>query len=331
MIHFTCAKCGKAFTATDDSAGKQGKCARCKSAILIPATVDTPPPELQKAKGINDEPQLVENNYNDEFKKEASPEAFKRKFPWLIDIFFYPANMTGVVMLLIMAGIPLVTIVVSNAFMVIPVIGIFIGFLAAIIISVVNVYSYVYFCQCVQNSAGGYVRLSVGMGDFMDLWDAFLMMLRIVVSIVLFAAPAFAHLYLKSEADDIPDFIFCFPDYYRPDDVFYYLLAIGAAFLPMALLSVIMHESFVGLNPFLLLSSFLKTHIFYIGFIVIFWAGLFAVWYIHSYCFKLFSANSYSLLLAIGAYRFIKIYLVVVLAHLMGRFYYKNSERLDWI
>ncbi|MCE5339710.1 MAG: hypothetical protein LLF92_01105 [Planctomycetaceae bacterium] len=331
MIHFTCAKCGKSFTATNDYAGKAGKCTRCKSEIFIPANKDAPPPELQKPKNLPNDPQLVENNYNDEFKKEAPPEAFKRKFPWLLDIFLYPANITGVAMLLIMAGIPLVTLLVSSVFAFIPVIGLFIGFLAGLIVSVVNIYSYVYFCQCVQNSAQGYVRLSVGMGEFMDFWDAFLMMFRIIVSIVLFAAPAFAHLYLSSEADDIPDFIFNFPEYNKPDEFFYYLLAIGAALFPMAMLSVVMHESFAGLNPFLILSSLLKTHVFYIGFIVLFWAGVFSFWYIRSYCFKSFKVNSYSLLFAIGAYRFIKIYLMMVLMHLMGRFYYKNSERLNWI
>jgi DNA-directed RNA polymerase subunit RPC12/RpoP len=331
MIHFTCAKCGKSFTATNDYAGKNGKCTRCNSAILIPAIKDVPLPELQKPKGIHDESQFVENNYNDEFKKEASPEAFKRKLLWPLDIFLYPANRTGVTMLLIMAGIPLVAMTISTCLSIIPVIGVFVSILAAIILIVVNVYSYVYFCQCVQNSAQGYVRLSVGLGDYMDFWDAFLMMFRIVVSIVLFAAPAFAHLYLKSEADDIPDFIFNFPEYNKPDEFFYYLLAIGAALFPMALLSIIMHESFAGLNPFLILSSLLKTHVFYIGFIVIFWVGIFSVWYIRSYCLKLFSLHPYFLLLAISAYRFIKIYLMMVIMHLMGRFYYKNSERLNWI
>jgi DNA-directed RNA polymerase subunit RPC12/RpoP len=116
-------KCGKSFTATDDYAGRKGKCTRCESAIFIPATKDAPPAELQKPKNLPPEPP-VENNYNDEYKKEAPPEAFKRKLPWMLDVFLYPANLTGVTMLLIMAGIPLVTLLISSFFKIVPVIGI---------------------------------------------------------------------------------------------------------------------------------------------------------------------------------------------------------------
>jgi hypothetical protein len=160
----------------------------------------------------------------------------------------------------------------------------------------------------VQNSAQGYVRLSVGLGDYMDFWDAFLMMFRIIVSIGLFAAPAFAHLYLKSEAEDIPDFIFNFLIITSPTS---FLLSArnrsgdffdGTAVCYYAGISYRYESVYdIGIN--------FKNARFLCRFYCAFLAGIVGIKYINLYCYKLFGKDELAFMLALGAYRFIKIYL----------------------
>jgi DNA-directed RNA polymerase subunit RPC12/RpoP len=330
MIHFTCAKCGKSFTATNDYAGKKGQCTKCNSEIFIPASVDAPPPELQKPKFARDVPEIIENNFHEKSTGESQPEKYKRKLPWLIDIFLYPISKSGITTLLVLSCTPLLLMIITYVFSIVPVIGIFIGFSAALLICVINAYAFLYLCECIQNSADGYVRLSINAGDHTDLGETFFMTLRIFVCLLLFLLPGLIRLYYFNEADNILDFIFVFREYNTPDKGFYILSAISAAFFPMGLLSIVMKESFSGLNPILICKSILRTHIFYVWLLILFWAGITAIVYVRIFIIKTFR-NEFSHMAAIGVFRFFEIYILMIVAHLMGRFYYKNSHRLDWL
>ena len=141
------------------------------------------------------------------------------------------------------------------------------------------------------------------------------MMLRIIGCFFLFFAPCVIRL-INNEG--------------KTDNLFYYLLAAGAALFPISLLSVVMYDSVRGLNPVLLIKSILKTFFHYAGLVVVLWAGLFVIGYTRIYFIKAFSANFVLFTLGVGIARFIKIYLLMVAAHLLGRYYYKNAERLNW-
>ncbi|MEN6386293.1 MAG: hypothetical protein ABFD79_14000 [Phycisphaerales bacterium] len=328
MIHFSCAKCGKSFTATDDYAGKKGRCIKCKSEIFIPAYIDAPPPELQKPKFVNDEQQNVKV-FHEKTNQELEPEKFKRKFPWLIDIFCFPLTLSGIILMLVLAFVPLVLMVVAIVMYFIPVIGVFISFISVILIISINLYTYFYLCECIENSAQGYVRLSVNISDHADFSETLFTILRIVACLCVFVLPAVIRLYYSNEADNIFDFLFAFGEYNTPDKGFYILLGISAALFPIALLSIIMHESLWGMNPWIIYKSILHTHIFYIWLVFLFWTFVAAI-----ICVKLFilpkCTGKLLYIAGICVYRFFKIYVFLILAHLLGRFYYKNSHRLNW-
>jgi hypothetical protein len=331
MIHFTCAKCGKSFTAINDYAGKKGRCINCKSEIFVPLLENAPPPELKQPKIINDVPQQVENNFYEKSRRQdEQDDSLKRKYPWLIDIFFYPFTKSGLTMILVLAAVPLALMLISYVLGIIPVFGIFISFIAGLIISIINLYVYIYLCQCIQDSAGGHVRHSVSISEQAELGEAFLMMLRLMSCLILFSLPSFVRLYYFNEADNLLDFLFYFGEYRTPDKIFYYLLGFGAALFPMGLLSVVLHESFSGLNPIRICKSILNTHVFYIFVILFFWGGIATIIFIRLFIIKI-CTNEILLITAIAIFRFFKIYLLMIVAHIMGRFYYKNSHRLDWL
>jgi len=294
------------------------------------------PPELQKPEFLEsqaDSATCEKNELGIEIKRHKQQEEqkyFIRKFPWFIDIFLYPANVQGLSMLIVLAGIPLLIMCLSILMSFLPVIGLFVSIIGALIIIVINLYVYLYLCQCMQNSAEGYVRLSVSVSEHSDLSEAFFVLLRIIGCLILFFAPALIRLYKNSEMNNIFYFLLHLYEYNQPDKIFYYLLAGGAALFPISLLSVVMHGSLCGLNPFLLIASILKTFFHYAGLILIFWAGIFAIFYIRQYITKVFTGGIFTYTVAFGVFRFIKIYLLMIVAHLLGRFYYKNSQKLNW-
>jgi hypothetical protein len=114
---------------------------------------------------------------------------------------------------------------------------------------------------------------------------------------------------------------------------FYLLTGFGIIIFPMAVLSVFIHESIRGLNPILLVKSICKTFLPYICIVLSFW-GVFA-----------FSIGTLFLAILLAQYmksfvvfkiilicrRFVTVYILIVLAHILGRFYYKNSYKLDWL
>ncbi|HBG27097.1 MAG: hypothetical protein A2Y10_00180 [Planctomycetes bacterium GWF2_41_51] len=331
MIYFDCQNCGKWFSAPDNCAGKKGKCSKCNSVVTIPSSnKEFLPPELQKPKFTNDVPEPFVNTLNEEFKDEKDEKDLKRKFPWFIDVFFYPLNATGISMILIMAGIPFLIMCLSLFMMPWPVIGLFISLTGSLIILVINLYAYFYICQCVRNSAEGYVRLSVNVSEYSSLGETFFMMLRTIGCFLFFLILPFIRLYQYNEPDGILDFLLFFPEYSKPDKIFYYVLAASAAVFPMGLLSIIMHSSILGLNPILLIKSVLKTFLYYVPLVLALWASIFAIQYFRFFFTKAAVGNIVLFTIGIGFARFIKIYLLMVAAHLLGRFYYKNAERLNW-
>ncbi|OQA02112.1 MAG: hypothetical protein BWY69_01192 [Planctomycetes bacterium ADurb.Bin401] len=316
MIYFDCPKCGKWFSVPDNCGGKKGKCPQCKSAVAIPASdKQLLPAELVKPKLIHEEPQRFVNTLNEEFKNDVDAKNTKRKYLWFIDVFFYPLNANGISMIFIMAGIPFLIMCISFFMLPWPVLGLFISMVGSLILMIINLYAYFYICQCVRNSAQGYVRLCVNVSEYSSLGETFFMMLRIIGCFFLFFAPCVIRL-INNEG--------------KTDNLFYYLLAAGAALFPISLLSVVMYDSVRGLNPVLLIKSILKTFFHYAGLVVVLWAGLFVIGYTRIYFIKAFSANFVLFTLGVGIARFIKIYLLMVAAHLLGRYYYKNAERLNW-
>jgi hypothetical protein len=122
--------------------------------------------------------------------------------------------------------------------------------------------------------------------------------------------------------------------------IYWLLAAIGFLFFPMALLSGLLYDSINGLNPVLITKSVIKTFNRYLP-IVIFFAGFFIVLsvvippfpqsknfksishYISEFIGNIFGSK-YALRLA-GF-----IYIAMIAAHILGRFYCRCKDKLDW-
>ncbi|MHC4105977.1 MAG: hypothetical protein ACYSR9_13630, partial [Planctomycetota bacterium] len=93
-------------------------------------------------------------------------------------------------------------------------------------------------------------------------------------------------------------------------------------FFPMGLLSIVLFDSLDGLNPILIIGSVFSTFFQYFGMILLFFAigalSIISVAYLpHSWLFRLFP-NIFLL------------YMSIIYAHLLGRFYWKYQEKLNW-
>ena len=232
----------------------------------------------------------------------AGPERTgTRHLPWLIDILLYPANLSGIITLgtIVFAALWEYVILVSGyttGRMYVPggIIGLYLGW---------------YLAECVYDSATGGTRAPeiFDVGDLDGLWSRVAYLLAVYV---FFALPPVLYLVLAGRADVI----------------FWGLVACAIFFLPMALLAMVIHDSSSIFNPLFLLGAI--VHVFgpYVGLLlsIVGLAGLF--WYGNVMLLEGGLAPATLVLLDILAGS----YTALVLAHVLGRFYWHYSDRLDW-
>lgn len=346
MIEFHCKNCGQKFSVPQTNAGKKGRCPKCKNIVVVPKVEDRLSTTSQSDSGdvkvgsenspydlaLLDIPQKGKASAQPSGQYDISDGAFKdvpetekrpatdeaepageRKLPWIIDIFLYPASKSGLTILGIIIVIPLLfklIVKLLGAFtLIFPPMLVFLA-LFAIIGFIVNIlialYMYWYICECIRDSAAGGLRAPETISTTPGLGDMLLQLIRILVCFVFFAAPVLIYAYYAQKADFI----------------FWLLLACAALFLPMGLLAVVMFDSFSALNPLLLIGSIFSTFFQYCGLVLLLY-GLVAL------SVKIVSILRQSWVLAyISSTLFI--YLLMVTAHLLGRFYWKYQERLNW-
>ena len=173
-----------------------------------------------------------------------------------------------------------------------------------------GIYMYWYFGVCIRNSAKGLVRtpsVLVMSGDS-DLSDMITEMLQMLCSIAICLGPAFAYWGLTE----------------RVDFIFWSALSLGIFFLPMALLGVVMFDSLGGLNPVLIIVSIFSSFYEYLGVVAAFYVpvGLITI----TFVFGAYRGGVVGELLL----QFVTVYLLLVAAHILGRFFWRNEEKLYW-
>ena len=119
----------------------------------------------------------------------------------------------------------------------------------------------------------------------------------------------------------VPVFLY-FQFTHRIDFIFWLLAGCGIFFFPMGLLAIIMYDSIEGLNPLLIIKSIAVTFFHYLGLSLLLAVviGVYGVMFITA--------------LLPGFLRFFSdvafLYFLFILSHLLGWFYFKNSEKLEW-
>ena len=241
----------------------------------------------------------------------------RRRLPWCLDIFCYPANRPGLGALGVMVGVPLGLIGLclgSYALMSgVPIlIFIMVPMLmgtAGVILFMLLYYNW-YLCACVRDSAGGGLRAPETLGQTPDAMELFGHLFQVGVCVGLFLGLYSSVTYGVSWGPIVyPLFcgvlVFCFP---------------------LCLLSVITMESLGGLNPLLLLRNLVRVFLPYCGLVtllsVLHGSALWGMGLLRA-------DHSWSVPGALGVAA-VEAYLLLVSAHLLGRFSWKNRDRLDW-
>ena len=337
VLKFNCKNCGHKISISEEHAGKKGKCPKCKTIVVVPGKNDDMPLKLQDRDAdslgyvqpaIEPELRLKRNtpaptrfdglsadglNVSNEFlqKPQIEEKPPERKLPWILDIFLYPTSMSGLINLGIFWLLPILLGVILT-FLPIP----FVGPIAIIVIAG---YMYYYFMECIRDSASGGIRAPENIANIPDMSGAATQVMEIVASVVIFWGPICAYLMYKVFWQTLET-----NRSYDPttDRIFWSLLGYGIFFFPIGLLALAMFDSTSAFNPFLWIRSILSTFFQYCGLVLLFCA---LGWLVSRVAFSFSQSLFFSYLFGAGF-----IYLAMISAHLLGRFYYLNSKRLNW-
>ena len=337
MIKFYCKHCGQQIGVPAGFAGGGARCPKCKNIVVMPEAESAEPvadqsdfsdskggtkysgfdlalfdipPEDAAANQLSSQDGVPEKGPEELYKPvektttNETESVGERKLPFFIDIFLYPVSFWGLVNLTIIIGVPLLLDFLQKI-MIIQLSCLF-GLIALVINVVVFLFMYWYFAECVRDSADGGLRAPNVRGDVPGAVDMFWQMVNIIGCFGVFFMPfVFYMLFVK-----------------RADVIFWLLLLYAVFSFPMALLAVVVLDSVAGLNPRLLYNSISNTLRQYCGLVLLFLAAVLLIGMLGQ---KVAESEHLAFLL-----RCASVYIVFVAAHLLGRFYWRYEEKLNW-
>ena len=322
-------------------AGSRGRCPKCRQIVTIPSTLvkpvalpagdgmdalpaarpsprdpllfDVPPADVPGEGSTVEETREQLRALQGDYLLKSTEKPPERPLPWVIDIFLYPLNKPALLLLGLSVVLPLflrVLVVLTAALCVAfpPAMILWVIFFLAhwAVLLLFVLYVAWYAVECLRDSAAGAIRAVDTTGSTPGLGELFGQALTLVACGGACMVPAIGYGMSGGNADS----------------VFWVLYGVGGLIFPMALLAVVMFDSLRALNPVLLLGSMFSTLL--------------------PYCVLVLLCCGLGLLLAVAFYfvvkgwtlgyllLFLAFYQVLVLAHLLGRFYWRNQDRLNW-
>jgi hypothetical protein len=330
QIELACWFCGQKLRVPEKLAGTEGRCPKCKGILHIPA-----PSADRDEVSAGDRGEIKLKYPADGSLKVGSPQADEmpidvtifqqtsvlgepepppeRRLPWLVDIFAYPFNLPGLYAFGIIVGIPLlfsftatvlrISMAVSTIFMIPYVMTLIIGWLVRIVILF---YAFWFICECISDSCEGQIRVPETIGRTPGLGEIFFTSLKVQFALLLCMLPVIIHVVVT-----------------RSNDLILRSLVIaGLTYYPMALLAIVRFDTMYGMNPALVLGSILSTIFHYCGLLIFFFGGAYLMKKAFSYMLE---RNAASFL-----FEALALYAFLVGAHLLGRFYFRLQDRLNW-
>jgi hypothetical protein len=214
----------------------------------------------------------------------------------LIDVLSYPLSISGIIHLVIFSFLALLfPRALTKGYWMAPGIG------HLFLLVVLTGYCLLYLTVCVRNSAAGERRApDINLEPRAVNTDEILSSLFSTFAWAGFCVSPFLVYYIVTR---------------QVDAIFWLLVAYSILFAPMSLLAVALFDSLWALNPVLVIGSVLRVFAPYVGMVLVFSliCGLIAL------------LRSYSCLFALAC-----AYLMMVMAHLLGRFYWWYQEKLRW-
>jgi len=317
MIKFRCHNCNQKIALEKPCTAKKIRCPRCKAIIILPTQANANSPEdshngefdtrlfdiAQETKTPNPAP-IQPPPLTALGTFEPQPQHIPtRKLPWLIDIFLYPISAPGLTALAIIILIPAFIAIAAKAA---GPFGFFIAIPGFVINILIGLYAFWYLCQCIRESALGGIRAPDMLENAPGLGEMGNQFVNLAACWVCFIAPALIyHVYAKDTGP-----------------VFWMLVVYAVIFFPMGLLAVLMFDSFTGLNPLVLIPSIFSTLFQYMG-LLVFAGALIAAFVV---LVRLATGNAILEFITVVA----AIYLLMIIAHLLGRFFWKYQDKLNW-
>lgn len=343
IIDFNCENCDREISVPKSHAGKKAICPKCHIQFIIPSpqfpgnggmeeysgdlvarTTDSTHgltlldvPEEYKLKeepayesSVSEEAINPQQEYQEDSESEEAESAEQRKLPWIVDIFLYPISSPGLMHLGIFTIIPLL---ISLIKILLGPLGVAVALPGFLINIGIGLYICWYITECVRDSAKGGQRApeafaTSGLGE---MWSQ---SLHIIGCYLILLGPA----------------LFYSTFSYKTDIVFWLLLAYGVFFFPMGLLACVMFDSIGGLNPLLLIGSIFSTFFQYCGLVLLITGIVLGFRAIQAIQTNDTQRETFTMIIIGGVFSAILFYITFVVAHLLGRFYWRYKEKLNW-
>ncbi|MHC4364288.1 MAG: hypothetical protein ACYSTJ_02335 [Planctomycetota bacterium] len=268
----------------------------------------------------------------------------ERRLPWMIDIFLYPASKPGLTMLGIIIGLPLLmkvmTMVVQGialAFSPLYIFAVVFLCISIIVNIIVALYLYWYLALCVRDSAEGNLRAPDVLVHSPSLGDMFGQLVKLFCCLMIFVLLIYVYV-ARVRGVGISFWLslfralFLIPvelhDAVQSDIIFWHLLFCVVFLFPMTLLAVVMFDSFRAFNPVLIIGSIFSTFFQYCGLVLLFCGICVPIVITRRIVTEKMVLPQFQILPYI--IRLVSIYLLMVGAHVLGRFYWRYQEKLDW-
>jgi len=237
----------------------------------------------------------------------ARPEySGQREFPWPVDILMYPLNGSGLMFLFSMTAVLIGLILVQQY--VFP--GLFRpGTLLFFVPFLVLAYFAWYLSVCIGDSARGAVRAPSPMSSNFNLSETGSEMLYLAASAVLTLLPVILYVMFT----------------HRTDSIFWVLAVWAAVFFPIGLLAMVIMDSSVAVNPLFLIGSIVRV---FVPYCVLLAVEIIMIGFTSLSILGLDILKSSAPVKAVFLFCFV--YEALVASHLLGRFYWRYREKLDW-
>lgn len=249
--------------------------------------------------------------------------AVKRKWPWFVDIFLYPLSISGLIHLVIFLCAPILISLIHRFILgyIWPIGELIVAILYLLFVG----YVLYYLSWCVIDSTKGRLRAPDIALQLSPAKEELLGWVGILLACTAVCFCPVAVYYIFTE---------------RANLTFWLLFAIGFFFLPMALLRGVLFDSLDALNPISIIGSIFRTFFSYCGLVLFICApgALIAViisnlskpYALQQTPFYISMVLNYLLGTAFIYQKIAFIYLAMVAAHLLGRFYWWHKDKLDW-
>ncbi len=340
-MKFHCESCGKEMRVSRAYAGKKGRCPACKVVLTVPVA----PSRTDSAKAAGENPlgDLTLLDVPEEMKAESEPtrepdrtgeayeqlrrlhgglagyessEVQERKLPWIVDIFLYPLNTKGMGIVLICVGIPLMLRFVIKILWILtlyfpPMLVFWVLFIIIHWSSLLllTLYACWYWYECILDSASGGIRAPETAGITPGLGEILSKAFRTVACFSYCMLPAVVYVGYSRQYDHPICWLLC---------------GFGLFLFPMIILAVAVFDSIFIANPFLVLGSVFSAFFRYCG-VAVFCPGPFLMLIL-----ALAFLRSPGLWPLAYLFLFLSFYLNLILAHVMGRFFWNCRDKLNW-